>query len=277
MISGTTTIMLRSGVARTCGIQPQAILLWTSTATTTSTSTTGSSAYSYSTFLTSPFSARSKLQSATTKTNQSNTSPILCFRPQRPSIIPSTRRSTSNSSDHEQDAAAAKRAAERVAASIKPGEDMPPLDWNTFFQLRKSRRMWQVAGSATMSLVSGAGGIGILTSGAVDSVTAQIPLDPFVSMGLMFFGFIALGWLVGPTVGNSVFYLLNRKYKAPMTLVSWLDRVPLTELLLRQSLLTQIFLCHRKKASSLRESRRIVSTLPVPQAEIQVRPASLLH
>lgn len=98
---------------------------------------------------------------------------------------------------------------------------MPPLDWNTFFQLRKSRRMWQVAGSATMSLVSGAGGMTLLSSGAVDSLTAELPLDPFVSMGLMFFGFVALGWLIGPTVGNSVFYLFNRKYKAPMTLVSW--------------------------------------------------------
>lgn len=215
MIAGTTTIMLRSGVARACGIQPQAILLRTST-TTTSTSTTNNSAYSYST---SPFAARPKLQPASTRSNQPKPSSVLYLRAQNPATFPSTRRSASNSA-HDQDAAAAKRAADRATATAKTQDDMPPLDWNTFFQLRKSRRMWQVAGSATMSIASGVGGAAVLTSGVLDSLTAQIPLDPFVSMGLISFGFIALGWLIGPTVGNSIFYLFNRKYKAPMMLVS---------------------------------------------------------
>lgn len=213
--------MLRSGVARTCGIQPQAILLRTSTATTPSTSPTNSSAYPYSTFPTSPFSARSKLQSAsTTKPNQTSPSSfILHYRKQTQPLNSSTRRSASNSA-HDQDAAAAQRAVAAAAAITKSSKGMPPLDWNTFFQLRKSRRRWQVAGSATMSLVGGAGGLFLLTSGVVDGLVAQVPLDPFLTMGLIALGFFALGWLVGPTLGNSIFYLLNRKYKAPMTLVS---------------------------------------------------------
>lgn len=71
-----------------------------------------------------------------------------------------------------------------------------------------------------MALVSGAGGVTLVGSGAADSLVGQIPLDPFITMGLISFGFIALGWLVGPSLGNTVFYLKNRKYKAPFTLVS---------------------------------------------------------
>lgn len=224
MISGTTTIMLRSGVARTCGIQPQAILLRTSTTTsapTPSPATTGS-AHSYATFPASPFSSRSKLPSAAPKPYQPR--PSVYLLAQTPAAIPSHARSASNKSAHEQDAAAAKHAAERAAAnaaaSVKSGGGMPPLDWNAFFQLRKSRRRWQVAGSAAMSLASGATGVNLLASRVADPLTAQIPLDPILSMGLMTIGFLALGWLVGPTLGNTIFYLLNRKYKAPMTLVS---------------------------------------------------------
>jgi len=49
-------------------------------------------------------------------------------------------------------------------------------------------------------------------------VVGQIPLDPFVTLGLMTLGFAALGWLAGPSLGSTVFYALNRKYQAQMTL-----------------------------------------------------------
>jgi import inner membrane translocase subunit TIM23 len=37
-----------------------------------------------------------------------------------------------------------------------------------------------------------------------------------VTMGLMTFGFMALGWLVGPVLGTVMFNLIKRKYKAQM-------------------------------------------------------------
>ncbi|KAF3762750.1 Pam17-domain-containing protein [Cryphonectria parasitica EP155] len=179
MIAGTTTAttMLRSGVVRSCGLQP---IMLRSTATTCPYST---------------FSVRSKLPIApfitTTTTTKTTTRPsqILVLR-------------------------AAARATSRQAVA---DPDTPPLDWNTFFQLRKTRRRWQVAFSVVMSLASGTGGAILLSTGAADSLTSQIPLDPILTLGLMTIGFVALGWLAGPSLGSTVFYLLKRKYKTPMT------------------------------------------------------------
>lgn len=60
----------------------------------------------------------------------------------------------------------------------------------------------------------------LLSTGVADSLTGQIPLDPVLTLGLMTIGFVALGWLAGPSLGSGVFYLINRKYKVPMTVVS---------------------------------------------------------
>lgn len=44
----------------------------------------------------------------------------------------------------------------------------------------------------------------------------QVPLDPFVSLGLMTMACGGLGWLVGPSIGNQAFYLMNRRLKTQM-------------------------------------------------------------
>lgn len=44
----------------------------------------------------------------------------------------------------------------------------------------------------------------------------QIPLDPFVTLGLMTLACAAMGWLVGPSIGNQVFYLMNHRLKGQM-------------------------------------------------------------
>lgn len=49
-----------------------------------------------------------------------------------------------------------------------------------------------------------------------EPVVMQIPLDPFVTLGLMTLACAAMGWLVGPSIGNQVFYLLNHRLKAQM-------------------------------------------------------------
>jgi import inner membrane translocase subunit TIM23 len=38
-----------------------------------------------------------------------------------------------------------------------------------------------------------------------------------ITLGLMVFASAALGWLVGPSIGSQVFYGINRRYKAQMT------------------------------------------------------------
>lgn len=79
-----------------------------------------------------------------------------------------------------------------------------------------------MAFSAIMSVGCGTSGAVVLSTGAADGLTGQIPLDPFVTMGLTTIGFAGLGWVVGPSLGNAVFYLLNRQYKAAITVVSGL-------------------------------------------------------
>lgn len=56
----------------------------------------------------------------------------------------------------------------------------------------------------------------MLANGVADSVVTQIPLEPFITLGLMVMGFGLLGWLAGPSLGSGVFYLLNRRWKGQM-------------------------------------------------------------
>ncbi|KAI6607753.1 hypothetical protein MCOR12_000175 [Pyricularia oryzae] len=93
-----------------------------------------------------------------------------------------------------------------------------PLDWNTFFRLRTLRRRWQLAFSGLMCAGSAGGGAIFLGSGSLDSLVSQLPLDPFFTLGLMTFGFAALGWLVGPILGSAAFNVLHRSTKRQMTL-----------------------------------------------------------
>lgn len=76
-----------------------------------------------------------------------------------------------------------------------------------------------------MSLASGTGAAIVLSTGVADGLTGEVPLDPVLTLGLVTLGFIALGWLVGPSLGNSLFYLVKSQYKAPMTVVS-ISRFP---------------------------------------------------
>ncbi|KOS20703.1 Presequence translocated-associated motor subunit PAM17 [Escovopsis weberi] len=91
-----------------------------------------------------------------------------------------------------------------------------PLTWDTFFTLRLRRRRIQLAFSVTAGLLGGAAGAVLLAEGFAEPLVAQIPLDPFVTLGLLTFACAGMGWLVGPTIGNQVFYLVNRRLKAQM-------------------------------------------------------------
>lgn len=240
MIASTTTAMLRSGVTRGgCALQP--ILLRSTTSCPYSTITAAS-----------PFaSVRSKLSDHTssplyTTTTTPRSSPVFTFRSQ-PIPSPAARRHASSSTrDQEADVAAATRAAQRAEEYARSNPDMPPLDWNSFFQLRKTRRRWQVGFSALSSLGGGTAGALVLGSGAADPLTGQIPLDPILTLGLITLGCIAMGWVVGPSLGNAVFYLIKRKYKAPMTVVSrsfpylLCCCIPLVEVLEMHGMLTKV-------------------------------------
>lgn len=67
-----------------------------------------------------------------------------------------------------------------------------------------------------MGVLGGAGGAVLLSTGLAEPLVSQVPLDPFVTLGLMTVACAGMGWLVGPSVGNQVFYLMNRRYKTQM-------------------------------------------------------------
>lgn len=202
--------MLRSGVTRGCGLQPT-LLLRNNTMTSCPYSTITAA---------SPFAGvRPKLLTADPSQPQSRSpsSSILPMRQSSPRTPSMRRHASTSTNDAAADAAAAARAAMRAEAYAKSNPDMPPLDWNTFFKLRKTRRRWQVAFSAIMSLGCGTAGAVVLSTGAADALTGQIPLDPVLTLGLMTIGCAGLGWVVGPSLGNGVFYLIKRQYKQAMT------------------------------------------------------------
>ncbi|CAM1511800.1 Fc.00g093130.m01.CDS01 [Cosmosporella sp. VM-42] len=93
----------------------------------------------------------------------------------------------------------------------------PTLDWNTFFKLRLRRRRIQLLFSVTSGILSGGFGAVFLSTGLAEPVISQIPLDPFMTLGLMTFACSGMGWLAGPSIGSQVFYMLNRTWKKQMT------------------------------------------------------------
>ena len=50
----------------------------------------------------------------------------------------------------------------------------------------------------------------------MDALVSQIPLDPFITMGLITFACGGIGWLAGPILGTAVFNWRNRKFRVQM-------------------------------------------------------------
>ena len=55
-----------------------------------------------------------------------------------------------------------------------------------------------------------------LTRSDMDALVSQIPLDPFITLGLITFSCGGIGWLTGPIVGTGFFNWRNRKYRDQM-------------------------------------------------------------
>ena len=60
------------------------------------------------------------------------------------------------------------------------------------------------------------GGAQVLTMSDMDSLVSQIPLDPFVTLGLITFACGGVGWLMGPILGTGIFNVRNRKFRVQM-------------------------------------------------------------
>ncbi|KAL4988197.1 Presequence translocated-associated motor subunit pam17, mitochondrial [Aspergillus falconensis] len=98
--------------------------------------------------------------------------------------------------------------------STSAREAAAKLDWNSYFKLRASRRRYTLASSVVSSAVSTVIGVQVLSSQNLENLGAQVMgLDPFVVLGMATAACGAVGWLVGPFLGNAVWGLVNRNYK----------------------------------------------------------------
>ncbi|KAJ9294287.1 hypothetical protein DTO217A2_9204 [Paecilomyces variotii] len=102
-----------------------------------------------------------------------------------------------------------------ASATTSSSTQDAPLDWNTFFKLRTSRRRYSLGSSIVASIASTAIGVQILSSQDLENLGAQVMgLDPFVVLGLATAACGAVGWLAGPFLGNAVWGLVHRRYKS---------------------------------------------------------------
>ncbi|KAI0842973.1 Pam17-domain-containing protein [Hypoxylon sp. FL0890] len=113
---------------------------------------------------------------------------------------------------------AARRHASTTAspAGAAPESSTPTLDWNTFFQLRKTRRRFQLVSSLFTMAVGGTAGAMLLINLDMDWLLTKVPMDPFFALGIMTMSFAGLGWLAGPSLGSALFYTFKRGVKKPM-------------------------------------------------------------
>lgn len=103
-----------------------------------------------------------------------------------------------------------------AAASAPPSASSTPgLDWNSFFTLRKTRRRYQLACSVITMMVGGSIAGLVLINVDVEFL-GKLPLDPFITLGLITMSSAALGWLAGPSLGSTLFYMVKRGVKTPM-------------------------------------------------------------
>ncbi|KAI9693638.1 MAG: TIM23 complex component [Bathelium mastoideum] len=81
------------------------------------------------------------------------------------------------------------------------------LPWHAFFGLRKRRRYISLASSVTGAALGFYTGLAVLSGFDLNELpgAATLGLDPFVLLGLETFACVAVGWLVGPMLGEVAF------------------------------------------------------------------------
>jgi import inner membrane translocase subunit TIM23 len=77
----------------------------------------------------------------------------------------------------------------------------------------------QLGSSIGTSLVSMVGGAQLLALSDMEKIVSQVPLDPFITLGLITFSCGGVGWLLGPIVGTGIFNTMNGKHRTEMAAV----------------------------------------------------------
>lgn len=94
-----------------------------------------------------------------------------------------------------------------------------PLPWNEYLQLRRKRRHYNLFFSLTCAVCTTGAGISVLYQQNIDSLNL-FGLDPFLILGLTTAASGAVGWLLGPFLGNAVFGIVWRRLRFQIAAVS---------------------------------------------------------
>lgn len=109
----------------------------------------------------------------------------------------------------------------RANSTSAPANNEVKLDWDSFFKLRASRRRYSLVSSVASSAISTSVGVQVLSGQDLEHLGATVMgLDPFVVLGLATAACGAIGWLLGPALGNGIWGLVYRKYKPSVNTVS---------------------------------------------------------
>lgn len=109
----------------------------------------------------------------------------------------------------------------RANSTSAPANKEVKLDWDSFFKLRASRRRYSLVSSVASSAISTTVGVQVLSGQDLEHLGATVMgLDPFVVLGLATATCGAVGWLLGPALGNGIWGLVYRKYKPSVNTVS---------------------------------------------------------
>ncbi|KAJ2820393.1 TIM23 complex component, partial [Coemansia erecta] len=89
-------------------------------------------------------------------------------------------------------------------------KQLPDLDWDEFFRLRKQRRLWERLGALPCALLGLTGGAGVFATLPVDPQQMFMGMDPILLFGgcSLFCG--ALGFVIGPSVGRKWYRIASK-------------------------------------------------------------------
>lgn len=108
-------------------------------------------------------------------------------------------------------ASASTSASNPSSAASASARDVDHLSWDKYLQLRRSRRLAGMVTTIPTTLLAGAAAGSYFLTLEIDPSNTIAGLDPiYINAGLTL-ACTGLGWLTGPTVGNSIWGLLHRK------------------------------------------------------------------
>lgn len=108
-------------------------------------------------------------------------------------------------------------------SSAEPNADR--LTWDEFLRLRRQRRLTGLLASIPTSAAGIYFGLEYFGSGEIDPTQTIMGFDPFIMHAAFVMGCGIFGWLVGPTIGRSVWHLLHRRKTHLISLVRVFLRV----------------------------------------------------